>query len=347
MRKLGLIIIGLLLFCKGYSQVNKQNRQIIFPDKELENSKFILIDKLLYQIDNDNIIDTIKIFKIPDWNDPGDFQKIQVILSSGKTYDIYNAGDWINIDSEDSVKFCKLNKIITNRLLITKISNEKTFLIILGYGYASKPGILTVLDLNKGNLKVKFRENFEIDELKDIDNDGILEIIGHTNYAEGGFGEETDSSYQATYSPFHVLKVKADSVITDDSLSMEYNNKNYVGFVGFLPDNVSEIVIFPKKGSSFKPYFKFVEGRKFPQATLRYLTKDELKVFSNEELRLMRNEIFASHGYKFSSKDLKEYFSKQKWYEPTDINMNEIYKYMNKYETVNIKLIKELESNQK
>jgi len=123
------------------------------------------------------------------------------------------------------LKFFKLNKIITNRLLITKISNEKTFLFILGYGYVSKPGILTVIDLNKGNLKAIFQKEFEIDEVKDIDNDGILEIIGHANYAEGGFGEETDSSYQATYSPFHVLKVKADSIVTDDSLSMEYNFK--------------------------------------------------------------------------------------------------------------------------
>ena len=34
------------------------------------------------------------------------------------------------------------------------------------------------------------------------------------------------------------------------------------------------------------------------------------------ELRLMRNEIYARHGKIFNSKDLREYFSKQSWYEP-------------------------------
>ena len=32
------------------------------------------------------------------------------------------------------------------------------------------------------------------------------------------------------------------------------------------------------------------------------------------ELRLLRNEIFARHGREFSSKDLQDYFSKKKWY---------------------------------
>jgi hypothetical protein len=30
----------------------------------------------------------------------------------------------------------------------------------------------------------------------------------------------------------------------------------------------------------------------------------------------MRNEIFAAHGYIFKSADLRDYFSKTKWYNP-------------------------------
>lgn len=33
--------------------------------------------------------------------------------------------------------------------------------------------------------------------------------------------------------------------------------------------------------------------------------------FSKDELRLMRNEVLARHGWKFQSKDLQEYFGKQ------------------------------------
>lgn len=35
---------------------------------------------------------------------------------------------------------------------------------------------------------------------------------------------------------------------------------------------------------------------------------------SKTELRLMRNEIFARHGYIFKSADLRNHFSKQPWY---------------------------------
>ena len=45
-----------------------------------------------------------------------------------------------------------------------------------------------------------------------------------------------------------------------------------------------------------------------------------LKNFSKDELRLMRNEILARHGWKFQAKDLQDYFSKKAWYRPVESN---------------------------
>ncbi|MFC2129424.1 YARHG domain-containing protein [Bacteroidota bacterium] len=45
--------------------------------------------------------------------------------------------------------------------------------------------------------------------------------------------------------------------------------------------------------------------------------------FSNEELRIIRNYIFAKYGYKFKSDDLQEYFSKFKWYAPQFDNVDD------------------------
>lgn len=56
-----------------------------------------------------------------------------------------------------------------------------------------------------------------------------------------------------------------------------------------------------------------------------------------EELRLMRNEILARHGYRFQSKDLQEHFSHQPWYKPGRDN-NAIR--LNIIEQTNIQLIK-------
>ena len=59
--------------------------------------------------------------------------------------------------------------------------------------------------------------------------------------------------------------------------------------------------------------------------------------FSKPQLRLLRNEILARHGWKFQSKDLQDYFGRQPWYKPVadnnSINLSII-------ELTNIQLIK-------
>ncbi len=52
----------------------------------------------------------------------------------------------------------------------------------------------------------------------------------------------------------------------------------------------------------------------FPEASTHKLTEGQLSLWNSEELRLMRNEIFARYGYVFKSKDLQEYFYNQDWY---------------------------------
>jgi hypothetical protein len=60
------------------------------------------------------------------------------------------------------------------------------------------------------------------------------------------------------------------------------------------------------------------------------------------ELRFLRNEIFARKGYTFKSDDLQLYFEAYSWYSPK-YDVNEIYKYLNIADKNNIALIKERE----
>ena len=69
-----------------------------------------------------------------------------------------------------------------------------------------------------------------------------------------------------------------------------------------------------------------------------------LSEYNLAELRLMRNEILARHGYKFQSKDLQEYFGKQPWYAPVSNNQDV---QLNFIERTNIDLIKALEARRK
>jgi hypothetical protein len=57
-------------------------------------------------------------------------------------------------------------------------------------------------------------------------------------------------------------------------------------------------------------------GRIYPNVSINLLSETELTNYTKEELLIMRNEIFADHGYIFKTETLKSYFSKQKWYTP-------------------------------
>ena len=84
-------------------------------------------------------------------------------------------------------------------------------------------------------------------------------------------------------------------------------------------------------------------GYSIPDSSTRYLTRAELEVLSSEQLRYVRNEIYARHGRIFTSPDLREYFESQDWYHGTiqpedfrDTMLNEI-------ERANVRLITEIE----
>lgn len=67
------------------------------------------------------------------------------------------------------------------------------------------------------------------------------------------------------------------------------------------------------------------------------VTEYYLGYFDKKLLRLMRNEIYARHGYKFASADLTAYFSKMSWYKP--VNDNSKVK-LSDIEQLNVNLIK-------
>ncbi len=74
----------------------------------------------------------------------------------------------------------------------------------------------------------------------------------------------------------------------------------------------------------------------------REMTYDDVEGKSAEELRLMRNYIFARRGYIFESEDLKEYFERFSWYVPLYYDVTPRLSDIEKY---NVNFIKEWETN--
>jgi len=57
-------------------------------------------------------------------------------------------------------------------------------------------------------------------------------------------------------------------------------------------------------------------GPRWPWTSFRPITPEDLLPLLPAELELMRNEIYARHGWVFNRQDLKSYFKNQSWYRP-------------------------------
>lgn len=73
-----------------------------------------------------------------------------------------------------------------------------------------------------------------------------------------------------------------------------------------------------------------------------YLTKGDLAGYSKETLALIRNEIYARHGYMFKTEPFKSYFNSKYWYTPNPyFNESDL----NDCEVRNIALILKMEKS--
>lgn len=79
----------------------------------------------------------------------------------------------------------------------------------------------------------------------------------------------------------------------------------------------------------------------YPEGSLRYLNYNDISGRSKWELSVMRNEIYARHGYIFTSNmSIKNHFESKSWYEPRYYNVDNR---LSKIEKWNINYIKSYE----
>ncbi len=67
-----------------------------------------------------------------------------------------------------------------------------------------------------------------------------------------------------------------------------------------------------------------VNGQIFPHSAEELLTEDQIKALSDADLRLAINEIYARHGYAFTTKEMQDYYGKLDWYENLNKTQDEV-----------------------
>ena len=78
----------------------------------------------------------------------------------------------------------------------------------------------------------------------------------------------------------------------------------------------------------------------YPQASQRPLKTADVENLAKGDLEMMRNEIFARHGYCFAKKDLRQQFENEAWYVPNTVDIKG---FLTDVEKKNIALIKRYE----
>ena len=82
--------------------------------------------------------------------------------------------------------------------------------------------------------------------------------------------------------------------------------------------------------------------REYYNTSIEILNAKDLSDKSDDELAIMRNEIFAAHGYDFKTTKWKNYFNGKYWYEPVSRDVNDK---LSIIEKKNIELIMKNENN--
>lgn len=97
------------------------------------------------------------------------------------------------------------------------------------------------------------------------------------------------------------------------NISFVYKNRTpfktllkHVKFTGDEYDKYVQEVAESKENPNSNDWYAIVSERK--------LTEEDLKDMSKEELAILRNTIYAKHGYIFKKKEFVEHFNSQDWY---------------------------------
>ena len=199
-------------------------------------------------------------------------------------------------------------------------------------------------------LKIRLKLTKESPELQNIDARDI-NFIGLLSVATINLVDENGIKVQD-------LNVKSDDLLKlkkllqgkegdEETITFEGEFHNHddapkwfeqaAAFTPYLTGDVD----YPKDNVYEQDYGTQTEDTSFEWLSERKLTSIDLEGLSSDELRIMRNSIYARHGRLFKSADLRQYFNSQSWYNGYRDEVPE--SEMNANEKYNIQFIKSYE----
>jgi hypothetical protein len=239
---LSMVLVVLLIGCSRPSPSPKDASKVrggvdtsapvnwgIYPGLTLDS----LVSKSVIDLDSDGVPDTILFYQSrPEWNDPGDFHRIDFALSTKGTstfIDTSDGWDFWQKETLDSARseLASLDLLHCREAVLLRTGASDYAMFLVAPAYASTPPALTVFHCRRDGIQRVNVGHLDIDHVADVDRDGQLEIIG-TKGAEVWGGSDSVGGYE-TYSPFEIFTLptcepKAKSFVR------QYNLDHYYGY---------------------------------------------------------------------------------------------------------------------
>ena len=114
---------------------------------------------------------------------------------------------------------------------------------------------------------------------------------------------------------------------------------NRIFLAVFLIFGTSILVSAQKHAPRLSYQFRNLPGI-YPEASKRLLKVSDIEGLTSWDLKIMRNEIYARHGYIFKTQEMIQYFNNENWYYP---RFNNVEHKLSAIEKKNIKFIKSYE----
>ena len=146
-----LLILCVTIAIPSFSQANLSIKEPLHELKSTTNLKAIET----FHVNVDGVgKTTVTLAMAPDWNDPGDFLSVTL---KNEQYNVTftNSDGWVKIQDGNSIADDLLTQSTVNsKNAIVCHSDKYDYLVLAGYTYASSYGLLTVIDLRKGEIVV-------------------------------------------------------------------------------------------------------------------------------------------------------------------------------------------------
>lgn len=287
--------------------------------------------KYVKDFDNDNINDYL-IFRHNKLKD--NFDQIELILSKYGTLEftvksefeyLRKYFDIIQSEKEwDEMRFDYFWGFKKNKTQYLFFSEPDTDSIL---------GMKTFIIIDTSECKVVFNKPFTISKI--LADNLTINVFGK-NSLQTCFNDTIIDNRK--YKICDYVPILCYSLGSKDSIDYEKSIAYNLSFnVGWAVSDKRKTLI---DKSTKKEKFLFETYRKYPETSLKYLSEKDLLIYTKEELKYMRNEIFADYGYIFRSELLDWHFSNFDWYKKEDREVNND---LSQIELENIKLIKKIE----